>query len=115
MKLPNGDKAVVLIEKLDGYSLNPEHGIGKHKARVFMRALGMDQGHAAMLREVLLEHAQTSDAIKIGSNEFGDHYFVDFLFEHEGKKAELRSKWTIRKGENFPRLGSCYVKRRIKV
>jgi len=79
-----------------------------------MRALGMSQEHAAMLRQTLLEHAETSDAIKILSNEYGDHYFVDFIFEHEGKKAELRSKWTVRTGENFPRLGSCYVKRRIK-
>jgi hypothetical protein len=114
MKLPNGDLAIVLMEKLEGYCLNPEHEWGKHKARVFKRALDMGPEHSALLRQTLLEHAGSSEAISLGSNEYGNHYLVDFFFEHEGKKAELRSKWTVRKGENVPRLGSCYVKRRIK-
>jgi hypothetical protein len=114
MKLPNGSKAVVMIEKLEGYCLNPDHDKGKHKARVFIRALGMGREHAAILKEALLYHAMNSDAIDINDNQFGKHYLVDFLMEHDGKKAEVRSKWTVRTGEDFPRLGSCYVKRRIK-
>ncbi len=103
-----------MLEKLEGYCLNPGHEKGKHKARVFWRALGIGREHSLLLRTVLLERAVTADAIKIESNRFGDHYFVDFILEHEGKKAEIRSKWTVRTGENFRRLGSCYVKRRIK-
>ncbi len=114
MKLPNAEKAIVLIEKLEGYCLNPEHDKGKHKARVFQRALGIGPEHAHLLQQALLEHAIASDAIKIGSNKFGDHYLVDFFFDHEEKKAELRSKWTVRTGENFPRLASCYVKRKVR-
>jgi hypothetical protein len=114
MKLPNGNNAIVLIEKLEGYCLNPDHEKGKHKARVFMRALGISREHAAILKQALLYHAIHSDSIEINSNQFGKHYLVDFLWEYEGRKAELRSKWTMRTGEDFPRLGSCYVKRRIK-
>jgi hypothetical protein len=40
MKLPNSDKAIVPIEKLRDYSLNPSHSVGKHKARVFESVLG---------------------------------------------------------------------------
>jgi len=35
MKLPGGDAAVVELQKLTGYCLDPEHRRGKHKARVF--------------------------------------------------------------------------------
>jgi hypothetical protein len=35
MKMPGGDAAIVDRQKLTGYSLNPEHPRGKHKARVF--------------------------------------------------------------------------------
>ena len=41
MKMPNGDKAVVEIEKLSQYCLNPLHPRGRHKARVFESALGI--------------------------------------------------------------------------
>ena len=34
MNLPNGDRAIIPIEKLLDYCLNPEHSKGKHKARV---------------------------------------------------------------------------------
>lgn len=39
MKLPNAENAVVSIEKLRDYSLNPNHPEGKHKARAFLEKL----------------------------------------------------------------------------
>ncbi|MGL5835460.1 MAG: DUF6883 domain-containing protein, partial [Waterburya sp.] len=30
MKLPNGDKAEIPVQKLVGYCLNPNHSSGKH-------------------------------------------------------------------------------------
>ncbi|MEH1788358.1 MAG: DUF6883 domain-containing protein [Nostoc sp.] len=39
MKLPNPECAIVEIDKIAGYCLNPEHPEGKHKARVFKSAL----------------------------------------------------------------------------
>ncbi len=41
MKLPNGERAVVDIIKLQDYCLNPAHPRGQHKARVFAAALGL--------------------------------------------------------------------------
>ena len=40
MKLPNPHKAVVGIEKLRDYSLNVDHPVGWHKARVFKTKAG---------------------------------------------------------------------------
>jgi hypothetical protein len=40
MKLPNAESAIIAIEKLRNYCLDPEHPRGKHKARVFSSVLG---------------------------------------------------------------------------
>ena len=54
MKLPNADRAVIEIEKLRDYSLNPNHPKGKHKARVFLAALGLKADDAEALREKIM-------------------------------------------------------------
>ncbi|HXG48805.1 MAG TPA: hypothetical protein VNO52_14360, partial [Methylomirabilota bacterium] len=35
MRLPNGERAIVDIQKLTAYCLNLQHTRGRHKARVF--------------------------------------------------------------------------------
>jgi len=62
MLSPNGDLAVVDIEKLRDYCLNPLHVKGKHKARVFNAALGMTESDAERLRDILLDVARTHEA-----------------------------------------------------
>jgi hypothetical protein len=57
MQLPNSDRAVVEIEKLRDYSLNPNHPVGKHKARAFKAALGITLEDAAWLRDRALENS----------------------------------------------------------
>ena len=54
MKLPNAEQAIVDIAKLRDYSLDATHEEGKHKARVFAAALGLDRGAADWLRTMLL-------------------------------------------------------------
>ncbi|MBK8921668.1 MAG: hypothetical protein IPM81_09165 [Saprospirales bacterium] len=41
MQLPNAESAFIDDRKLLEYCLNPEHEEGKHKARVFLAALGI--------------------------------------------------------------------------
>ena len=60
MKLPNPHKAVVEIEKLRDYSLNLNHRVGGHKARVFKAALDLTVQEADWLRERALEIAVTA-------------------------------------------------------
>ena len=50
MRLPGGDAAIVDLDKLTGYCLNPDHPRGKHKARVFAATLGLTSEHAVILR-----------------------------------------------------------------
>ena len=58
MKLPNAHRAVVDVMKLRDYCLNPRHEDGKHKARVFASALGLNETDAEWLRDRLLEAAR---------------------------------------------------------
>ena len=110
MQLPNSHKAVVRIEKLRDYSLNPNHPVGKHKARVFKAALGITLRDVDWLRERALERALTDDAKPETPSVFGDKYVIDSVLEYGGLSATVRFCWIIEFGTDFPRLTSCYVK-----
>ena len=60
MKLPNGERAVVDVRKLQDYCLNPHHSRGRNKARVFA-AVGIGQADAELLREALLGAAKNAE------------------------------------------------------
>jgi hypothetical protein len=111
MKLPNGSNAVVDIVKLRDYCLNQYHPQGRHKARMFRALLGMGQDDSDTLREALLVAARDENADTAEADEYGNRYVIDFLLRRLGREAWVRSAWIIRKGEDFPRLTSCYVLR----
>ncbi|HYY96804.1 MAG TPA: hypothetical protein VE713_20030, partial [Pyrinomonadaceae bacterium] len=62
MKLPSADRAVIDIEKLRDYSLNPNHPEGKHKARVFLEKLNLKSDDAERLRKLIIEAILTQEA-----------------------------------------------------
>jgi len=110
VRLPSCHKAVVEIEKLRDYSLNPNHPVGQHKARVFRAALGITLKDAEWLRELAHEIAVHDDAKRGTASVFGDKYVIDSVVEYEGKFAVVRFCWIVELGTEFPRLTSCYVK-----
>src|SRR6266705_2114868 len=110
MQLPNAHKAVVDIKKLRDYSLNPNHPVGKHKARVFKAALGIMLKNAEWLRECALKVAVSGDAKPGATSLFGDKYVIDSVVEFGGMSAVIRFSWIVELGTDFPQLTSCYVK-----
>lgn len=109
MKLPNGVRAIVDIEKLRRYCLDPAHPRGRHKARVFMAALGISSAEAEVLRRALLR-AATAEEAKIGqSDKHGTRYTFDLRFSVGAKSAAVRCHWIVRQDEGVPRLVTCYV------
>lgn len=109
MILPNCENAVVDIEKLRDYCLNPNHLRGRHKARGFASALGLTADNADDLRYAILHAAQTADAIQAEIDGFGSRYVLDFHWNDVGQGPAIRTTWIIRSDEDFPRLTSCYV------
>lgn len=109
MKLPNPEQAVIPLEKLVGYCLNPEHSEGQHKALVFQSALGIGINEAEELQASLLYAIQTFNAVPMQRNQYGQKYVVDFTMTRLDKQAVVRSVWIVRNLEGFPRLVTCYV------
>src|SRR5437016_14171672 len=101
MQLPDSHKAVVEIEKLRDYSLNPNHPVGKHKARVFRAALGITLTEAEWLRGRAFEAAINGDAGVQSPSVFGDKYVIDSVLEYEGKSATVRFTWIVEFGTDF--------------
>jgi hypothetical protein len=71
MKLPGARDAVVDINKLRDYCLDPSHPRGRHKARVFASALGILQTDAEWLKEKLLAAVLEQDAVPGETDEYG--------------------------------------------
>ncbi len=109
-QLPNADRAVVEIAKLRDYSLNTEHEIGKHKARVFKAALGLTFEDAGWLREIILQAAREEEAHPGPASAFGSKFVVDVIVMRGVRSAPVRTAWIIERGTDFPRLTSCYVR-----
>jgi hypothetical protein len=113
VRIPGAERAVVDIVKLSGYSLNPLHPKGRHKARVFASRLGLTARDAERLRNILLQKIRESeDAIESEEDSYGRRFLLDFEMEAPKGTAPIRSGWVIREGEDFPRLTTCFVRRR---
>ena len=109
MRVPNAENAVVDIRKLRDYCLNPNHEVGKHKARVFAATLNLTEKDALILQAALLEAVKTVET-EIGKlDKYGQRFTVDFEFEYEGKHAVIRSGWIIDAGAEIPRLVTCLI------
>ncbi|MDQ3686448.1 MAG: hypothetical protein M3430_12740 [Acidobacteriota bacterium] len=110
MKLPNAENAVADIAKLRDYSLNPQHRVGGHKARVFRSALGISVDDAEWLREKILAAVLEAEAADGAPSVFGRKYVVDFNVRRGARIVGVRTSWIVEHGKDFPRLTSCYVK-----
>lgn len=109
MKLPNPNRAIVERKKLTDYCLNPNHPDGRHKARVFESALGLNLNNVEVLETALLESVKQYNAVEDKQNRYGQKYIIDFPLVNNSKQATIRSVWIVKNSENFPRLVTCYV------
>ncbi len=112
MKLPHAERAVVKLEKLTQYSLNPAHDKGGHKARVFAATLGIGIADAEWLQGELLRVAHKGEAVLTKTSIFGTHYVIDALITRGERSAIVRTAWLVDAGSENPRLTSCYVRGR---
>lgn len=109
MKLPNAEGALVNLDKLVGYCLNPDHPRGRHKARVFASAAGLTADHAEALHQALLAAVRNEDALLTDQDFFGQRFVLEFKVRGPKAEVRVRSSWIVRQGEDFARFVSCYV------
>jgi hypothetical protein len=109
MKLPNAECAIISIEKLIGYCLNPEHPKGKHKARVFQSVLGITRENADRLYELVRQAAITGKVVQERSTPFGQEFKVDWNILGLDQ-VQLRTLWIISSESTIPQLVSAFIK-----
>ena len=108
-RLPYGNQAILDIGKIEDYCLNPSHPRGRHKARVFREALGLQRSDASWLRDVLLEVAHYGEAVQDGEDAWGTYWRVDATIRRQRRSAVVRTIWIVRIGESVPRFVTCWV------
>jgi Domain of unknown function (DUF6883) len=71
--------------------------------------LGINQLNSELLIDAIEEAAASGDASLGKSDHYGQRYVVDFAITGPTGTATIRSAWIIRRGEDFPRLVTCYI------
>lgn len=98
-------------KKLHGYCLNPEHPVGKHKAKVFKSVLGFEQKDYRRLAAQIRAKAPKYESVPGEIDKYGRRYTIDMPIKGlNGKTATVRTAWIVRTGETKPDLVSAYVK-----
>src|SRR4030095_12856518 len=108
-KLPNGERALIPMEKLTDYCLNPDHARGKDKARVFASVLGITQERAHELADLARHAARAGDMTNERSPVWGHYYRVDWAVPAR-VEVVLRTIWEIAPGAEIPRLVSVFMR-----
>jgi uncharacterized protein DUF6883 len=78
MRLPNGEHAIIEVEKILNYVLNPLHRDGRHHAVLFNRLLGINLNSRRQLDDALRAAARDGDATIGQTSEFGKKYEIRF-------------------------------------
>jgi hypothetical protein len=103
----------VLEEKLTRYALSPEHPVGRHKARVFRAALGIELDGWEHLRDRILAGVRQPEAVVVAIRDVGTTKTAQIPLEIEGpggRTATVVTVWRLYEGR--PRLVTAYVGRR---
>ena len=109
MKLPNGDRAQISMQKLAGYCLNPTHERGKDKARRFKAILGITVETADRLYALVQQAAIEGEVIQQVTTPFGQQFKVDWSIP-DTAEVQLRTLWEIAPNSVEPRLISAFIR-----
>ncbi len=108
MKLPNGDRVIIPMEKLLGYCLNPNHIRGKHKARVFEAVLGITAANVEELEALVRQAALEGEIVQERETDFGREFKLDWSIPGTDS-VELRTIWIVPHHSVEPQLVSAFI------
>lgn len=112
--LPRAREAHGVESKLRAYSLNPEHEVGVHKARVFQRMLGIGFDNVEYLVGQLLAGIGDAPISDVRDNApYGVLcevvVSVQGIGSATGRTVSVTTSWEYRSPEDAPRLVSAYI------
>ncbi|MGV0024320.1 DUF6883 domain-containing protein [Phormidesmis priestleyi] len=109
MNLPNGDRAIVPLQKLTGYCPNPNHSKGKHKAKVCKSVLGITIDNVDRLDELIRQAAIVGEVVQEALTSHGQEFKVDWIVPNTNGRV-LRTLWIISLDSTDPQLISAFIK-----
>jgi hypothetical protein len=108
--LPPAGRAVIPRQKLEGYILNPQHEVGRHKARVFASALGIRQRDWEYLRDQLRAGIAESSPASRRETPWGHlNEAVVVVAGLIGETHPVMTVWLVESEDDPPRLVTAYV------
>lgn len=107
MRLPNHAQATIDIRKLRDYVLNPQHPEGRHKAKVFLSALGLTAAESDWLAAALLQNLGTAEAVEVKTTAWGALYRADLQVWRGARCAKVRTGWLC--AGKTARLTTCFI------
>jgi hypothetical protein len=90
--------------------LSPDHEHGRHKARVFLSALGIDRDSWEHLREQIVTRTVDGEVSAMRTGRYGLRYSVPMLIDGlNGETYEVITGWIVEHEGAAPRLTTAYV------
>ncbi|HDR2708995.1 DUF6883 domain-containing protein [Enterobacter mori] len=109
--LLNAEHAVVDYRKLSTYSLDVNHPVGGHKARVFQSALGYNPTNSDVLAGRVREGILTGPAKILNADQYGQRMAVEMpILGINGETVIVRSGWIYETDAVVPRMTTILVK-----
>lgn len=109
-RLIGADQAIVDDRKVTAYALNPDHPVGRNKARVFSSVLGFDSSNAESLMSQIRAGVATNPPMPGIGDRFGQRFTVDVFVTGPNGSAIVRTGWIFDPGATVPRLTTLYVR-----
>ena len=108
MPIPNADRAIIAIEKLTSYLLNPVHKRGGAKARLLL-SLGYQTDAPHVLESDLRAQHLSLNATRTSQNPYGVAYEIEGpVTTPSGRSVRFCSIWQIDTGSEVPRFITMY-------
>ncbi len=103
--MPNAITASTSKNKIQGYLLNSNHPVGKHKAKVIRSVLGYHFENWYILSDKIFDAIQTTPVSKIVKTKYGVKYEIPVsVTGTKNRNLVLRTVWQVDNSSNIPRL-----------
>ncbi|MDR0919005.1 MAG: hypothetical protein LBM93_07100 [Oscillospiraceae bacterium] len=103
---------VIDKHKIEDYILNPNHELGKHKAKIFEKELGITKEDSEYLIKQIKENLTENNMELIKEDKWGKHYRADINIKGLNDKIKnIRINLIKEKGQERIRMTTAYVKK----
>jgi len=92
---PNFENPKFDDRKLTEYALNPDHPVGKNKARVIESATGLGRDDAAAVKQQILDQVKQGDPIPGKVDEHGTRWNKDVTLTGPNGTIVVRTAWIV--------------------